>query len=96
MAGLFVVLVGLLGTVLVVSVVLLVFGVRWPCSWLALEMAIGLGLALEVFLGGKGFLILGGGRPLGEGMAALCLVSFIGVRSSCWLAAAIVAAFCFF
>jgi len=53
-------------------------------------------LALEVFLGGKGFLILGGGRPPGEGMAALCLVSFIGIRSSCWLAAAIVAAFCFF
>ena len=74
----------------------MVFGVRWPCSWLALEMAIGFGLALEVFLGGKGFLILGGGRPPGEGMAALCLVSFIGVRSSCWLAAAIVAAFCFF
>jgi len=61
----------------------MVFGVRWPCSWLALEMAIGLGLALEVFLGGKGFLILGGGWPPGEGMAALCLVSFIGIRSSC-------------
>jgi len=96
MAGLFVVLVGLLGTVLVVSVVLLVFGVRWPCSWLLLEMAFGFGLAFKVFLGGKGCLGLGGGRPTGEGMAALCLVILVGVRGGCLFAAAIVATFCFF
>lgn len=96
MAGLVVVIVGVLGTVFVVSVVWLAVVVSWPCSWLVLEMALVLGLAFKVFLGGKGCLCLGGGRPPGEGMAALCLVNLVGVRGGCWLAAAIVAAFCFF
>ena len=96
MAGLVMVIIGVVGTVFVVCVVWLPLVLRWPCCWLALEMALGLGLALELFLGGKGNLCLGGGRPPGEGMAALCLVNLIGVRGGCWLAGAIVAAFCFF
>jgi len=62
----------------------------------ALETALGLGLALVVFLGGKGCLSLGGGRPPGEGMAAYSLVTLPSVRGGCWLAAVIDASFCFF
>ena len=96
MAGLVLVTLGGVGTVSVVSVVWLPLVVRWPCSWLLLEMAFGFGLAFKVFLGGKGCLGLGGGRPTGEGMAALCLVILVGVRGGYWFAAAIVATFCFF
>jgi len=87
---------GGVGTVSVVSVVWLPLVVRWPCSWLLLEMAFGFGLAFKVFLGGKGCLGLGSGRPVGEGMAALCLVILVGVHGGYWFAAAIVATFCFF
>ena len=68
----------------------------WPCSWLVLGTGAGLGLALEVDLGVNGCLILGGGRPPGEGMFTLCLVTLVGVRGGFWLVAAIVATFCFF
>jgi hypothetical protein len=52
----------------------LALGLSWPCSSLALETAVGLGLALRwVFLVGKGYLSLGGRRP-GEGLAACCLL----------------------
>ena len=63
---------------------------------MALETALGLGLALVVFLGGKGCLSLGGGRPPSEGMAACSLVTLPGVRGGCWLSAVIDASFCFF
>jgi len=82
--------------VLVVWLVWLLLVVSWACSWLVLETGGGLGLALEVYLGDKGCLILGGGWPPGEGMAALCLVNLVGVRGGSWLAAAFVANFCFF
>jgi hypothetical protein len=58
-------------------------------------MALGFGLALELFLGGKDSLSLGGGRPPGEGMAAVCLVNLTGVHGGL-LAAAIALPFCFF
>lgn len=96
MAGSVLVITGGVGSVLVVWVFWLLFVVLWPCSSLVLGTGGGLGLALEVDLGGKGCLILGGGRPPGEGMAALCLVTLVGVRGGTWLAAAIVATFCFF
>jgi hypothetical protein len=63
---------------------------------LVLVVAFGLGLALEVFLGGKGSLGLGGRRPPGDGIAAVALVNLTGVRGSCWLAVAIAAAFFLF
>jgi len=72
--------------VLVVWLVWLLLVVSWACSWLVLETGGGLGLALEVYLGGKGYLILGGGQPPGEGMAALCLVNLVGMRGGSWLA----------
>ena len=80
----------------VVSVVLVVVVLAWTCCWVLLEMAFLLGMAFEVVLGGKGCLGLGGGRPPGEGMAALCLVNLTGVHGGWWLAAGIVPAFCFF
>ena len=103
MAALVLVNLGELGTVFVVSVVCLALVVRWPCKWLLLQMAFVLGLAFKLFLVGKFSLGLGGGRPAvvlvfapGEDMAALALVNLVGVRGGCCLAAAIVAAFCFF
>ena len=51
---------------------------------MALETALGLGLALVVFLGGKGCLSLGGGRPPGEGMAVCSLVTLPGMRGGYW------------
>jgi len=83
MAGLVLVTLGGVGTMSVVSMVWLPLVVRWPCSWLLLEMAFGFGLAFKVFLGGKGCLGLGSGWPTGEGMAALCLVILVGVRGGC-------------
>ena len=80
----------------VVSVVSVVVVLARTCCWVLLEMAFLLGVAFEVVLGGKGCLGLGGGRPPGKGMAALCLVNLTGVHGGWWLAAGIVPAFCFF
>jgi hypothetical protein len=88
-----VVMFGVAGCVFVVSVVLLPLVLRWPCTLLALEMGLVLGLALVVFFGGRDSLSLGDGWPPGEGMAALCLVNLVGVRGVWWLAAAIAAPF---
>jgi hypothetical protein len=77
-----VVLFGVAGCVFEVLVVLLPLVLRWPCTLLALEMGLVLGLAFIVFFGGRGSLSLGG-RPPGEGMAALCLVNLIGVCDVC-------------
>jgi hypothetical protein len=102
MAALVLVNLGGVGTVFVASVVWLALLVRWPCSWLLLEMAFVLGLAFKLFLVGKGCLGLGGGRPPvvlvfapGEDMATLALVNLVGAHGGYWLAAAIVATFCF-
>jgi hypothetical protein len=103
MAALVLVNLGGLATVFVVFVVWLVLVVTWPCSWLLLEMAFVLGLAFILFLVGKFCPDLGGRRPAvvlvftpGEDMATLALVNLVGVHGGCWLATAIVAAFCFF
>ena len=90
----FLFIVGVVGTVLVVCVVWLLVLLTETCIWTEVEMV--LGLAFEMALGGKGSLSLGGGRPPGEGMGALCLVNLVGVRGSCRLAATIVGPFCFF
>ena len=80
----------------VVSLVFVVVVVFWTSTWVIVEMEFLLGLAFGVVLGGRGCLGLGGGRPPGECMAALCLVSLTGVRGGCWWAGGIVPAFCFF
>lgn len=84
------------GIVFVVSVVWLELLVRLPCSWLLLEMGLGLVLAFELFRGGKGCLGFGGGRPAGDGMAAVALVSLVGVCGGRWLPAGTVATFALF
>jgi hypothetical protein len=82
-AGVVMVMFGVASCVFVVLVVLLPLILRWPCTLLALEMGLVLGLAFIVFFGGRGGLSLGGGRSPGEGMAALCLVNLVGVRGVC-------------
>jgi hypothetical protein len=69
----------------VVSVVLVVVVLAWTCCWVLMEMTFLLGVAFEVVLGGKRCFGLGGGRPPGEGMAALCLVNLTGVHGGWWL-----------
>ena len=63
---------------------------RWPYKLLLLEMAFVLGLAFKLFLVGKFYLGLGGGRTLvvlvfapGEDMVARALVNLVGVRGGC-------------
>ena len=89
------VVLGVVGNVRVVSVVWLPVVAWFPCSWVALATALRLGLGFEIFLGGNGCLCLGGGRPPGDGIAALCLVILIGVRGGCWAIDAPFCAFCF-
>ena len=97
MVGINLVFCRLLGTVLVVSVVRvwLSLALSWACSWVALRMAVGLGMGFELFFVGNGSLSLGGGRPADEGMSAWDLVILDGVCG--WLVrAANAPAFFFF
>jgi len=54
MAGLVLVTLGGVGIASVVSMVWLPLVVRWPCSWLLLEMAFGFGLAFQSVLRRQG------------------------------------------